>query len=226
MSKNGTKTRLNKLGSVAKYCMNLNFRNWMEARVQNAVLVATGAYNPIHRGHIKLFYHAKRYLTNQDINVIRGYLIPSNAQYIAKKSAQKGETPLDDRHRMTMLLRAVYGTFIEVLPLESDGVHLNRTQIRNEVQKLHPNTEIIFIAGDDVFAERGKQGCPPGQDMCLVDDPMWGKTILVNRTVGGSASSSEVRKNLMTTGEEPKLLNPRVANYVHKHRLWNAKEIP
>jgi nicotinic acid mononucleotide adenylyltransferase len=194
----------------------MNFKQWLEVYQQGVILIASGAYNPIHRGHIQIFYHAKRYLLGKGYNVMGAYLIPRNPSYIQQKSAAKGEVPVGDNHRQTMIQTAIQGTFIKILPLEQEKSNLSREEIRLAVQQMHPNQEIIWVAGND----RGE--CPNSEETCLIDKPRWGKTIIVARTLAYNASSSQVRQNLMTTGDEPNLLSPGVRSYIKKNRLWNA----
>lgn len=196
--------------------MQLNFRSWLESAQNRVVLVATGAYNPIHRGHVKVFYHAKRHLMSLGFDVIAGYMVPRNYDYINFKSKKSGDIPVADSHRQKMIQQAVQGTFIRVLPLEAEKTNLTQSEVRSEVEKLHPGIPVIFVAGDD------KGGCPNQEDTCLVDDPKFGKVVIVGRKLAGDASSTTVRGNLKSTGDEPNLLSPMNRKYVHANHLWGA----
>lgn len=197
----------------------MNFKVWFELHEYGVILIATGAYNPIHRGHIKVFYHAKRFLQTKNMQVVKAYVIPRNYEYIQKKSAAKKETPVDDYHRQQLIQLAIQGTFIQILPLEKIQNHLSREEIRNVVQKMHPYNQIIFVAGDD------KGECPndPQSNICLEDLPKFGQTVIVGRKLAGDASSTTVRNNLQQYGDEPKLLSPKVRNYIRQNQLWGAK---
>lgn len=197
----------------------MNFRAWLEAAGTPVILVATGAYNPIHRGHVKVFYHAKRFLMSKGYDVVAAYMVPRNYDYINFKSRQSGETPEPDEHRQQMIRHAVQGTFIKVLPLEKERNKISRDEIRAEVEKMHPGHEVFFVAGDD------KGGCPDNADTCLEEIPGFGKVVIVGRRLAGDASSTRVRKNLRNQGQEPNLLSPANVKYVHKHRLWGAKDL-
>jgi nicotinic acid mononucleotide adenylyltransferase len=194
----------------------MEFKKWLFDEIvrSGVILIATGALNPIHRGHIQMFYHAKRYLTSQGYNVYGAYLIPRNSEYIAMKSAAKGEQPIDNSHRNNMIQKAVQGTFIKVLPLEDQS---NRKEIKAQVQALHPMQNIMWVAGDD------KAQCSEGEPICNIEVPGWGPTIIIGRTIAGDASSSRVRKNLQTIGDDP-ALSPGVKSYIQQNGLWGAKK--
>lgn len=194
--------------------MNLNFKQWLEAAAIPAVLAATGAYNPVHKGHVRLFYSAKRYLLNKGYDVVAAYMIPRNFDYIVKKSKEKGETPMPDEHRQTMINMALQGTFIKMLPLEQNTSNLNNQEIRNEINKLHPGAEIIFVAGDD------KGGCADNEDVCLQNHPRLGKVVIVGRKLAFDASSTTVRNQLKSTGNSP-LLRNTISDYIRKNQLWS-----
>jgi nicotinic acid mononucleotide adenylyltransferase len=158
-------------------------------------------------------------LSNNDYDVVVGYVIPRNYEYIQKKTAGKEEDAVSDTHRQKMVDMAAQGTFLKVLPLEDMLKHPNMSQqeIRAHIQKMHPSAEIIFVAGDD------KAQCQPGEDACLKDDPVWGKYVVVSRGLAGGASSTDVRNHLKKTGDEKNLLRPTVRDYIHQNHLWGAR---
>ncbi len=200
--------------------VSFNFREWLEAAAQPCVIAATGAYNPVHRGHVKMFYYAKMWLSRNGYDVIAAYMIPRNYDYIQFKSKKKGETPEPDYHRQAMIQQALQGTFIKLLPLEKDRINMRHAEIRKVIESMHPGVPVFFIAGDD------KMSCPPEEDTCLKDDPEWGKTVIIGRRLAGDASSTTVRTNLTHTGDEPNLLSPSNRKYVHRYGLWGARQEP
>ncbi|OAG07505.1 uncharacterized protein CC84DRAFT_665196 [Paraphaeosphaeria sporulosa] len=50
-----------------------------------AVLVTTGAFCPIHKGHVQLLETAKRELESRGITVLGGYICPDHDQYVSSK---------------------------------------------------------------------------------------------------------------------------------------------
>lgn len=156
---------------------------------------------------------------SRGLDVIAAYMVPRNIDYINFKSRKSGDTPIPDSHRQQMIQQAVQGTFIKVLPLEADRPNMTQDEVRAEVEKLHPGMQVVFVAGDD------KGGCPNQEDTCLKDDPKFGKVVIVGRKLAGDASSTTVRNNLKSTGDEPNLLSPANRKYVHANRLWGANPI-
>jgi nicotinic acid mononucleotide adenylyltransferase len=206
----------------------MDFRQFLELTEADygVVLVATGAYNPIHRGHIKVFYHAKRFLASKGIQVVAAYLVPRNYSYIQKKSVAKGETPIDNQDRQKMIQIATQGTFIQVLPLEDNdnGQMLGREQIREYIKSMpqHRGQEVLFVAGDD------KAECPTDANsgICLRDLQSFGKTVIVGRKLAGDASSTQVRNNIKQFGDEPELLSPGVRSFIKDKGLYSGGAKP
>ncbi len=195
----------------------LNFREWLAESLfkREIILVQKGAYNPIHRGHVQVFYHAKKFLLSQGYDVVGAYMIPSNTGYIQSKLAAKGELGISEEDRFALIKKALQGTFIKMLPIDREDAPVDSATIKKYVEKVHPGKEVMVVAGDD------RVPCPTGP-LCIVDKG-WGKVISVNRSLSaGSASSSQVRANLMKTGDEPKMLSPAVRSYVKQHGLWGA----
>lgn len=54
-------------------------------RKPNAVLLSTGAYNPVHNGHINVFEEAREAVERKGYTVIAGFLSPSHDQYVRNK---------------------------------------------------------------------------------------------------------------------------------------------
>jgi nicotinic acid mononucleotide adenylyltransferase len=197
--------------------VSFSFKSWLESATlsQPCVLMSLGAYNPIHRGHVKMFYHAKNWLASKNHDVIAGYAIPRNYNYVQSKG-----DAMDDNHRYAMIELALQGTFIKVLPLEKNmDKFLSYDAIRQEVAKLHPGVPSFFVVGTD------KMQCQEGQDVCVVNDPKWGRTVVISRNLAGDASSTKIRNSIHSSGDEPEphLLSPANHQYVHKFGLWGAK---
>lgn len=50
------------------------------------ILVNTGCYDPIHKGHVHIMEEAYNYLTSKGSIVLGGYLIPAHTKYVIKKN--------------------------------------------------------------------------------------------------------------------------------------------
>jgi len=82
-----------------------------------AVLVTTGALNPVHYSHVQIFDDAAKALGSEhNINVIGGYISPSHDLYVKGKL---GKQHIPSIHRLAMCRLAVRdSSFIEVSPWE------------------------------------------------------------------------------------------------------------
>ena len=58
-------------------------------------LVLGGSFNPIHTGHIKMFYEARTFLREHNIQVIGGVLALSSDEWIRQKLKVEGKNPID-----------------------------------------------------------------------------------------------------------------------------------
>jgi NAD+ synthetase len=69
-----------------------------------AVLVCTGGFCPVHRGHEEMMEEAKRALTARGVRVLGGYLAPDHDQYVRLKV---GDDAPSSEHRLHLCERAV-----------------------------------------------------------------------------------------------------------------------
>lgn len=119
------------------------------------VLFATGAFSPIHRGHLQMMERARRALEKQGRCVIGGYLSPSHDAYVSLK--YDGQAALSAAHRIQLCEVAV-----EPLPwLMTDSwnaryaqTELLFTDVGERLQSylrkhLHPETEVFYVFGSD-----------------------------------------------------------------------------
>ena len=70
-----------------------------------AVLLMTGAFSPIHKGHVLCMEAAKEELERRHIRVVGGYISPSHDAYVETKDG--GRTRLDARKRLALCRMAV-----------------------------------------------------------------------------------------------------------------------
>ncbi|KAF3484330.1 uncharacterized protein GIQ15_03654 [Arthroderma uncinatum] len=79
-----------------------------DASKELAVLVTTGAFNPIHKGHIQTMETAKRELEGRGIAVLGGYICPDHNGYLASKTRSGSENgTLSPAQRLYLCERAV-----------------------------------------------------------------------------------------------------------------------
>lgn len=73
--------------------------------LQKVVLIGTGSYNPVHRGHIELFKLVKDQLEkNYKFKVLGAYISPSHDDYVSNKL---GRDHIDSKHRIKMTQLAI-----------------------------------------------------------------------------------------------------------------------
>ena len=72
-----------------------------------AVVVTTGAFCPIHDGHIQMMETAKKELEARGMLVLGGYFCPDHDQYVSAKLRGEGQRSLDAAHRLDLCERAV-----------------------------------------------------------------------------------------------------------------------
>ena len=74
---------------------------------KTAILLSTGAMNPIHLGHIESMNLAKHRLREEGYLVIGGFISPSHEGYVKPKMARKNERYFPTDVRLEMVRRAV-----------------------------------------------------------------------------------------------------------------------
>jgi nicotinic acid mononucleotide adenylyltransferase len=135
------------------------------------VLLTTGGFSPIHRGHIQMMERARRALEKQGRTVIGGYFSPSHDAYVSLK--YDGTAALSAPHRLRLCEVAVEPLpWLMVDPFEARyvGTELNFTQITYRLQAylrrhLHPDVEVFYVFGSDnaafmrAFVESGGGVC-------------------------------------------------------------------
>lgn len=75
------------------------------------VLVSTGSYNPVHLQHARMFYLARKYLTERtEFQVVGGVLSPSHDNYVRGQLRRFPSQCIPARHRVAMAELAVEGS--------------------------------------------------------------------------------------------------------------------
>jgi len=72
------------------------------------LLVGSGAYNPIHKLHLRMFYVARRYLEEKtDAEVVAGFVSPSHPTLVRQKYRTRPREIIPPRHRLELTRIAV-----------------------------------------------------------------------------------------------------------------------
>lgn len=85
-------------------------------RTEVIVLVASGAYNPIHMLHVRAFYVARQFVeSNYNFPVVGAFFSPSHDTYVRAKNRVNPREMITKRHRLALIEAAVTAsTWIEV----------------------------------------------------------------------------------------------------------------
>jgi nicotinic acid mononucleotide adenylyltransferase len=125
----------------------MRFKEWLDQKP--AILLATGAFSPIHKGHLEMFKEAKEYLESQGYKVIKGYISPKHNDYVASKTADY----LDIDYRISLINKAIKDSgmgWIEIFDWESRQPNqMGKKHVVNKIQNLNPDAKIFFVCGED-----------------------------------------------------------------------------
>jgi nicotinic acid mononucleotide adenylyltransferase len=141
-------------------------RNLDAAPSRPAVLVCTGAFCPVHTGHLELMESARTAVEAAGYRVVGGYLSPGHDEYLRLKL---GDAALSPSHRLALCGRAVADSdWLMVDPWEALGcaVAVNFTDVvaRLETylqQHVRSDITLFYVCGADnarfalTFVERG-----------------------------------------------------------------------
>lgn len=145
-----------------------------------AVLLSTGAFCPVHEGHVAMMERAKQAAERAGFDVLGGYLSPGHDAYIEMKC---GPAAIPASVRLAQCARAAEASgWLLVDPWEAlhRRVSVNFTDVTARLRAylrahLDPRVEVLFVCGGDnarfalAFTEHG--GCVivgrPGSEMEL-----------------------------------------------------------
>ncbi|WP_394849807.1 hypothetical protein LZC95_20410 [Pendulispora brunnea] len=133
-----------------------------------AVLLSTGGFCPIHKGHLAMMERAKLAAERAGWNVIGGYFSPGHDAYLQKKC---GAAAMPAHERLRLCAEAVRTSdWLSVDPWESmhRRVSVNFTDVAARLRAylrthVDPRIEVLYVCGGDnarfaqAFTERG--GC-------------------------------------------------------------------
>lgn len=181
------------------------------ASARNVVLLSTGSFSPVHRGHLAMMDVARKRCEEQGWNVLGGFLSASHDGYVAFK--QGGRAALPAEYRLALLEAAVSDSpWLSVCPWEArhSPTNLNFTDVierlKGHIKKglaplsAQPDAvDVVYVFGSDnagflrAFEHQGFAVCVmrPGADQApKLAAPQ--RCLLAQAHV--EASSSQVRE--------------------------------
>lgn len=164
------------------------------------VLFTTGAFSPIHNGHLAMMEKAREIAMKEGYTVVGGYITPGHDSYVSSK--YDGAASISYHHRLAMAEIATRNSWISVDPLACTyfPAEVNFTTVYSYLKKFLeeriPGVELRYVCGSD------------NSDFQAVIP-----TIVVDRT---DISSSRVRAG------EVDLLDPQVKEYWDKLGVQNS----
>ena len=142
-----------------------------------AVLVTTGAFCPVHPGHVEMMERARQLLESQGLFVLGGYLSPSHDEYVQLKC---GPAVPGAAHRLHLCQQMVLDSdWLLVDPWESQvaPVAVNFTAVMERLGaylschlRCHRPIRVVYVFGSDnarfalTFGARGYGVCLPRCD--------------------------------------------------------------
>lgn len=200
-----------------------------------AVLLSTGAMNPVHVGHAELLRSAARRLEQEGYAVLGAFLSPTHDDYVQPKARSFGKVALSGDMRLELVRR----TLGEEEPLVSAGgweVSHSRfadfPEVCGELQRhlaaSHVDARVFYACGTDHAKKCGLSG-GMRHDVGLVIVPREGERpprevpekVLVAEPAAGEVagySSTKVRRAVANKDEEylNKALAPSAAAFLLK----------
>jgi len=201
------------------------------------ILLATGAFSPIHVMHTHMLEAAKQHLEdngNDKYEVVAGYVSPSHDEYVHRKL---GDDWIPIEHRFEMCELALqYSSWISLSRVEGTRSRFSYIDsmlvYHDEFFKSHyPNhkLQIMFVCGADLAVRSGGLGSGiVGYPVLVLGRPSWREKLqerLKDRPPEPGmfffadedlkdVSSTEIRKRLKTEGELYELMAPEAADYL------------
>jgi len=121
-----------------------------------AVLLTTGAFSPIHNGHVQMMNVAKRELEHRGFEVLGGYISPSHDEYVSQKN--NGDAALSLQHRLHLCdLTLIKSTWLMSDDWEAkQRVSVPYTEVIRRLEKYLAESiqiavpiEVVYVMGSD-----------------------------------------------------------------------------
>lgn len=142
-----------------------NLQKYRNEDRRKVVLIATGAYNPVHRMHLEVFLRAKEFLENEQHNflVVGGFVSPSHDQYVSDKLKSDF---INSKDRLKMIKLGIQelgeDSWLIADPWESSqtkfiGFPKVTKSLDQQLQDEFPlaNLKVIFLCGADLIIRCG-----------------------------------------------------------------------
>ncbi|MCX4546307.1 hypothetical protein [Streptomyces sp. NBC_01565] len=213
-------------------------------RTRPLVLLATGAFSPIHQGHIDMLLSARQVLESNGEHVAGAYLSPSHDHYVSVKLAHEA-VPADERLRL-IAEKISRHDGIMACPWESKwvGSPVNFTTVLLRLQNYlrrswDENCDVVLVVGADnaefarCFVRRGRcviaaRGNRESQLAAVCNDPKMAPAIQAKRVLAGPAfprsTSMSSTKLRATAPLIPAARNTSVVRYAVRDDLeWATR---
>ena len=192
-----------------------------------AVLLTTGALNPVHNGHLDILERARRFIEAQhSFKVLGGYISPSHALYVEGKCKWNGQVYFPTKDRVGLTQLACEGSnWIDCATWESSrtGYWPDFPEVLKDLQDFlaeradtkDRDIKVLYVCGLDHAQRCGLSSgfdmpnigvviLPRSGDAPTESDP---DRLIFAATEGNSAveqlSSTEIRKLLESGGKIP-----------------------
>lgn len=116
---------------------------------KNVIAILTGAFCPIHKGHVEILEVAKRELEERGYHVAGGFVCPDNQTYILRKYKK---APLSVTQRIALCEKMVKNSmWIDVSKVGMYGFpkDVNYTEIIYHMKQTFPECNIAYVYGSD-----------------------------------------------------------------------------
>jgi len=219
-----------------------------EGRKQ-VILVGSGAYNPIHKMHLRNFYIARKYLEEHTTyEVLGGLVSPAHATEVRSKYRQRPREIIPPKHRLAMARKAVGdSTWLTVDPWEITRRRvMDYLSVLDHVQTLFDSCfpglpiKIILLCNPSVLVKLSPDDlrdhnygclciCRPQETDQLMDTlgSRWRNVAYVVEDAAilsrelEATGSRRVRETAMAGGKVEAMVGAPVANYIVKEKLGN-----
>jgi nicotinic acid mononucleotide adenylyltransferase len=137
------------VADVAKFLTPKSKINIDPSSKKNIVVVLTGAFCPIHKGHVEILEIARKELEERGYHVAGGYVCPDNQTYIVRKYKKD---LLSEKKRVALCEKMVKDSeWIDVSKLGMYGFakDVNYTEIIYHMQQTFSECSIAYVYGSD-----------------------------------------------------------------------------
>ncbi len=200
-----------------------------------------GTFDPIHLGHTTVAAHAIKHIEAEKL-----IFIP------AKRSPLKGFSPkASDDDRLNMINLAIAGEesfIVSDYELNKPAPSYTLDTVKRFQADYGGETEIYWLVGADGIedlvywhkinelidacnlAAMYRAGCKPPDFKCFED--IWGRQRVeklqrnIIQTPLVDVSSTQIRQAITKGAETAGMLHPKVADYIHKHGLYESETSP